>query len=264
MATNNARTLTIDGVVHPIEDTTARASIAQVQAYAEQLDAAIQGLVGSEDVTTAINTFNEVVDFLAGVTNDETLTGKLNELRTLINAKYSKPASGIPASDLADGVIPDVSGFATKTEVNAKANAADVYSKAEVDAMNAGLPIASTIDTFTHAGTDGATEHHYNFLLKRGVMHYLDNFMDAALDTAGMTIYLRLMMDTATTVVADRTSQYVGRFTVPTNAAFNLTWMSPIQMTPSAEAVLDGLVAGHVYEYNIFEGALFVADVTGV
>lgn len=42
------------------------------------------------------------------------------------NAKgtYSKPSGGIPASDLAPGVIPDVSG---------KANAADVYTKTEVD-----------------------------------------------------------------------------------------------------------------------------------
>lgn len=42
------------------------------------------------------------------------------------NAKgtYSKPSDGIPASDLAAGVIPDISG---------KANAADVYTKTEVD-----------------------------------------------------------------------------------------------------------------------------------
>ena len=31
-----------------------------------------------------------------------------------VSAKYTKPASGIPASDLASGVIPDVSGFYTK------------------------------------------------------------------------------------------------------------------------------------------------------
>ena len=37
---------------------------------------------------------------------------------------YSKPSGGIPAFDLAPGVIPDVSG---------KANAADVYTKTEVD-----------------------------------------------------------------------------------------------------------------------------------
>ena len=31
-----------------------------------------------------------------------------------INDKYEKPATGIPATDLASGVIPDVSGFYTK------------------------------------------------------------------------------------------------------------------------------------------------------
>ena len=33
-----------------------------------------------------------------------------------VSAKYTKPASGIPASDLASGVIPDVSGFYTKPQ----------------------------------------------------------------------------------------------------------------------------------------------------
>lgn len=37
---------------------------------------------------------------------------------------YSKPSGGIPASDLAAGVIPDISG---------KANTADVYTKTEID-----------------------------------------------------------------------------------------------------------------------------------
>ena len=106
-------------------DTKIRQAIASLQ---NAIDAITSG-----DTTTAIKTFQEVIDFLDGVTDDATLIGKLNELRTLINAKYSKPASGIPASDLADGVIPDVSGFATKTEVNAKANSADVYTKTEVD-----------------------------------------------------------------------------------------------------------------------------------
>ena len=37
--------------------------------------------------------------------------------RTAWNAKYDKPAEGIPASDLADGVIPDISGKADKSEM---------------------------------------------------------------------------------------------------------------------------------------------------
>ena len=122
---NEAKQFTIGGVTHDVMDVGARQAIASLQ---NAIDAITSG-----DTTTAIKTFQEVIDFLDGVTDDATLIGKLNELRTLIAAKYSKPASGIPASDLANGAIPDVSGFATKTEVNAKANSADVYSKSEVD-----------------------------------------------------------------------------------------------------------------------------------
>ena len=118
---NEAKQFTIGGVTHDVMDVGARQLIADLQTA---IDAITSG-----DTTTAIKTFQEVINFLDGVTDDATLIGKLNELRTLINAKYSKPASGIPASDLADGVIPDVSGFATKTEVDDKvANAGKVKS----------------------------------------------------------------------------------------------------------------------------------------
>lgn len=122
---NEAKQFTINGVTHDVMDVGARQLIADLQTT---IDAITSG-----DTTTAIKTFQEVIDFLDGVTDDTTLIGKLNELRALINAKYTKPASGIPASDLEDGVIPDVSGFATNTEVNAKANSDDVYTKTEVD-----------------------------------------------------------------------------------------------------------------------------------
>ena len=39
-----------------------------------------------------------------------------------VSAKYTKPSSGIPASDLASGVIPDVSGFYTKPQSGIPAN----------------------------------------------------------------------------------------------------------------------------------------------
>ena len=59
------------------------------------------------------------------------------EVRSMINAKYTKPSSGIPASDLASGVIPDVSQFITKS-VNDLANyytKTQTYTQAEVDAL---------------------------------------------------------------------------------------------------------------------------------
>lgn len=142
---NEAKQFTIGGVTHDVMDVGARQAIASLQ---NAIDAITSG-----DTTTAIKTFQEVINFLDGVTDDETLIGKLNELRTLINAKYSKPASGIPASDLADGVIPDVSGFATKTEVNAKANSADVYTKTEVDTKVAEASSGAVSVTTNQDGT---------------------------------------------------------------------------------------------------------------
>lgn len=54
-----------------------------------------------------------------------------------VSGFYVKPGTGIPASDLADGVIPDVSDFITKT-VNDLANyylKSETYTQSEVDAL---------------------------------------------------------------------------------------------------------------------------------
>ena len=92
-----------------------------------RIQAAIDALVGEDDVTQAIDTFHEVITFLSGVTNNETLIAKLQELQNAINAKYTKPATGIPASDIEDGVIPNIGNLATKDELdNAIANAGKV------------------------------------------------------------------------------------------------------------------------------------------
>lgn len=81
-----------------------------LDAYAtkQQLDT----LIGTEDATTIIDTFNEVVDFLDGVTNDETLTGKLYEMQQDIDNKAN--ASSIPTntSDLTND-----SGFITSSSL---------------------------------------------------------------------------------------------------------------------------------------------------
>ena len=54
-----------------------------------------------------------------------------------VNEKYTKPADGIPASDIASGVIPDVSQFITKS-VNDLVNyylKSETYTKGEVDSL---------------------------------------------------------------------------------------------------------------------------------
>lgn len=50
----------------------------------EALQTALNALSGSGDTTAVIDTFNEVVDFLEGVTNNETLSAKLMELKGLL------------------------------------------------------------------------------------------------------------------------------------------------------------------------------------
>lgn len=48
-----------------------------------------------------------------------TVEDELSSLKTEINSKYEKPNTGIPASDMEEGVIPDISGKADKTVTDA-------------------------------------------------------------------------------------------------------------------------------------------------
>ena len=62
--------------------------IATLQDDLQSVASALNALSGSGDTTAVIDTFNEVVDFLAGITNNDKLTGKLNELRNLCQDNY--------------------------------------------------------------------------------------------------------------------------------------------------------------------------------
>lgn len=62
--------------------------IATLQDDLQSVAQALNALSGSGDTTAVIDTFNEVVDFLEGVTNNEKLTGKLDELRNLCQDNY--------------------------------------------------------------------------------------------------------------------------------------------------------------------------------
>lgn len=74
----------------------------------EALDARIKALEvlieDGENVTAAIDKFNEIVAFLANIENTQTLEGILEGINTAIGAKYTKPEGGIPASDLATAI----------------------------------------------------------------------------------------------------------------------------------------------------------------
>ena len=110
---NEATKLTIGGVQHDIMDAEARRLIALLQA-------ALDAMTGT-DTTTAIETFQEVLDFLAGVTDDETLVGKITALQTAINGKVDKEAGkGLSTEDFT-------------AALKAKLETLDPYTKAEVD-----------------------------------------------------------------------------------------------------------------------------------
>lgn len=68
--------------------------------------AALESLISddAENPTAAIDKFNEIVAFLASITNTQTLEGILSGINDAIAAKYTKPGTGIPKSDLASDV----------------------------------------------------------------------------------------------------------------------------------------------------------------
>lgn len=68
--------------------------------------AALEALISEdpEATTHAIDKFNEIVAFLAGITDTQTLNGIISGINDSIAAKYTKPTTGIPASDLAEAV----------------------------------------------------------------------------------------------------------------------------------------------------------------
>ena len=88
------------------------------------------------------NKNNEIVfpvtkEELISDNNNIALSSKLAEIFQTANNAYQKPPSGIPASDIAEGVIPDVSSFVTSS-VNNLVNyylKSETYTKTEVDSL---------------------------------------------------------------------------------------------------------------------------------
>ena len=135
MATTNAQTFTIGGVTHQVEDTTARAGVASLQTALASLQSALDTLIGTDDITDEIDTYNEIKEFLDGFdVNDPNLSEQLTTLFTNVNdlvaampnkasttqvnnlqtavtnlqtalaGKYTKPETGIPETHLAQAV----------------------------------------------------------------------------------------------------------------------------------------------------------------
>jgi len=66
---------------------------------------ALQSLVSEgSNPTAAIDKFNEIVAFLNNITNTQTLEGIVSGINDAIAAKYTKPSTGIPKTDLESAV----------------------------------------------------------------------------------------------------------------------------------------------------------------
>lgn len=185
MATTNAQTFTIGGVTHQVEDTTARAGVATLQTALASLQSALDTLMGTDDITDEIDTYNEIKEFLDGFdVNDPNLSERLTTLFTNVNdlmAAMPNKASATQVNNLQTAVTNLQTALAGKVDavpgkglstndytnedkaavatIANKANSSDVYTKSqtynksEVDAKvaNAGKVKSVTINGQTKA-----------------------------------------------------------------------------------------------------------------
>ena len=96
--------------------------------------AALEALISEdpEATTHAIDKFNEIVAFLAGITDTQTLDGIISGINNSIAAKYTKPTTGIPASDLAEAVQTSLGKADTALQ---SADIADMALKSEMSVV---------------------------------------------------------------------------------------------------------------------------------
>ena len=88
---------------------------------------ALENLISADDPRGAIDKFEEIVAFLNGI-DATTLDGILTTINSNIAAKYTKPADGIPATDLAQAVQDNLALAATAVQ------SSDIAGLAEKDA----------------------------------------------------------------------------------------------------------------------------------
>lgn len=133
------------------DDLTDKPTIPEEVTVDDSLSSTSTNPVQNKVIKSALDGKVNVVSGKGLSTNDYTTTEKNKlaslqnyddtEVRNMINAKYTKPQSGIPASDIASGVIPDVSNFITKS-VNDLVNyytKSQTYTQSEVNSLIAGI-----------------------------------------------------------------------------------------------------------------------------
>lgn len=128
----------------------------------QRIEDLIDELMGANDVTDAIDTFNEIVAFLARVENRETLAGIIAGLNTSIAAKYTKPERGIPYSDLdalVQGMLTLASTAVQPSALNnyvTTSTLSGYYTKTEVDNLIpdvSGFVLSTSLATVATSGS---------------------------------------------------------------------------------------------------------------
>ena len=219
--------MTVGGTTYEAVDTGARQLIASLQS-------ALDALTGG-DTTTAIESFNEVLDFLEGVTDQETLVGKLNLLNTAIAGKVDKvTGKGLSTNDFTNELLTKLNGLsnyndtALQTAVNNLQTAlqnvytkSQTYSKSEVDAK-----VAISSGTYQQAVTRSQTD--------------TGSFMWMLIDTVGSDTIRKPIFHIGNGVFVDMAGGVVEIGEVPNAPTFT---MSDETSTPNEFPVGGGTVA---------------------
>lgn len=259
-----------------------------------RIQAAIDTMMGADDVTDAIDTFNEIVAFLDSVEDTETLAGIIAGLNTAIAAKYTKPDAGIPATDLAQAVrdllalagtavqpsalngyvtTSTLEGYYTKSEVNnlipdisGKADKNDLVSMPIVDAS------AMANETTYGSGllAENLVSASQSITIDAG--KYYDFGERPLSGESGLAIFPKEQCEDGSNAYS-----YVGRFTIDDSFSGTFQFAMISARKNSNKNVLEGdttgdfsftlpddvkFTAGHTYEFNILYDTCFIKDIT--
>ena len=116
-----------------------------------QLNSVLSGYVTSQAFSSAVTNLSNRIDGLHDVkyTTQSLTDGQKSRARSNIGAgTYSKPSSGIPASDLATGVIPTVPTISTDIETDKASNTKTASPKAVYDEVHPAVASTQPQDGF--------------------------------------------------------------------------------------------------------------------
>lgn len=139
-----------NGPLRDLEDTTARAGVSELQTALASLQSALDTLMGTEDITDEIDTYNEIKDFLDGFdVNDPNLSSQLvllntqvNDLTTAIQNKANTSALNTAVANLQaliNGKVDAVNGKGLSTNdytTTEKTKLAGIAAGAQVNVIN--------------------------------------------------------------------------------------------------------------------------------